>query len=98
MTSTECSPRGLRQHRVAQRQVSNQASDEQGLLGQRAMQNPSMSTNVKRGAQTVASRVMGVGEPQWLAMKRSNSRRAKALTVGRPERKKHGRYTRSEQL
>ena len=31
-------PRGRRQHRAAQRQASNQASDEQGLLGKRAMQ------------------------------------------------------------
>ena len=27
-------PRGLRQHRVTQRQASNQASDEQGALGE----------------------------------------------------------------
>jgi len=27
-------PRGLRQHRAAQRQASNQASDEQGALGE----------------------------------------------------------------
>ena len=38
----ECQPlpRGLRQHRVIQRQVSNQASDEQGPLGKGAMQVP----------------------------------------------------------
>jgi hypothetical protein len=30
---------------VSQRQVSNQASDEQGLLGQCAMQTPSMGGN-----------------------------------------------------
>jgi hypothetical protein len=40
------SPRGLRQHRVTQRQASNQASDEQGLLGQSAMQTPSMDGNL----------------------------------------------------
>ncbi len=42
----ECrpSPRGLRQHRGTQRQASNQASDEQGLLGNSARQNPSMAT------------------------------------------------------
>jgi hypothetical protein len=33
-TSADCPPRGLRQHRDAQRQASNQASDEQGLLGE----------------------------------------------------------------
>ena len=31
-------PRGHRQHRATQRQVSNQASDEQGLLAKSAMQ------------------------------------------------------------
>jgi hypothetical protein len=33
-TSTEPTPRGRRQHRAAQRQASNQASDEQGALGE----------------------------------------------------------------
>ena len=33
-TSAEPTPRGLRQHRAAQRQASNQASDEQGALGE----------------------------------------------------------------
>ena len=51
-------PRGLRQHRAAQRHASNQASDE-GLLGK----HPSMSTNVKRGVQMAASQVMGIGTP-----------------------------------
>jgi hypothetical protein len=32
-TSTQPTPRGLRQHRAAQRWVSNQASDAQGPLG-----------------------------------------------------------------
>ena len=35
-TSAQPSPRGLRQHRAAQRQASNQASDEQGALGESA--------------------------------------------------------------
>jgi len=35
-TSTEPSPRGRRQHRATQRQASNQASDEQGALGESA--------------------------------------------------------------
>ncbi|RPJ09418.1 MAG: hypothetical protein EHM36_04345 [Deltaproteobacteria bacterium] len=33
-TSTEPTPRGRRQHRATQRQASNQASDEQGALGE----------------------------------------------------------------
>ena len=90
------SPRGLRQHRAAQRIAFNRASDEQGLLGQGAMQYPSMSTNVKRGVQMAASRVMRTGTPQRLAMNRGNARRAKVLTDGCPLKRKHCRYTRSE--
>ena len=90
------SPRGLRQHRVAQRIASNRASDEQGLLGRSAMQHPSMTANVKRGVQTAASQVMRTGTPQWLAKKRGNARRAKVLTDGRPLKRKHCRYARSE--
>jgi hypothetical protein len=52
---------------------STQASDEQGLLGKSARQYPSMSTNVKRGAQMAASRVMGTGTPQRLAMRQGNA-------------------------
>jgi len=33
-TSVEPTPRGLRQHRAVQRQASNQASDDQGALGE----------------------------------------------------------------
>ena len=33
-TSAKPTPRGRRQHRVGQRQASNQASDEQGALGE----------------------------------------------------------------
>ena len=35
-TSTEPTPRGRRRHRATQRQASNQASDEQGALGESA--------------------------------------------------------------
>ena len=34
---------------------------------------PSMLTNVKRGVQMAASRVMGIGTPQWLAMRWGNA-------------------------
>ena len=85
------SPRGLRRHRVTQRLVSNQASDEQGLLGKCARQYPSMGANVKRGAQMAASRVMRTGTPQGLARKRGNALGAKVLTFSRPSRRKQGR-------
>jgi hypothetical protein len=51
-------------------------------LGQRATQYPSMRPDVKRGAQMAASRVMGTGTPQWLAMTRGNALGAKVPTVG----------------
>jgi hypothetical protein len=34
LTSAKPTPRGLRQHRAEQRQVDNQASDDQGALGE----------------------------------------------------------------
>ncbi len=37
------------------------------------MQYPSMGINVKREVQMAASRVMGTGMPQRLAMKRGNA-------------------------
>jgi hypothetical protein len=91
------SPRGLRQHRAVQRFASNQASDEQGLLGKRARQVPEYVHQCKkRGIQMAASRVMGTGTPQWLAEKRGNARRAKVPTDGRSLKRKHCRYARSE--
>jgi len=91
------SPRGLRQHRAAQRYAINQASDEQGLLGKCAMQVPEYGHQCKkRWDQMAASQVMGTGKPQRLAMKRGNARRVKVPTDGRPSRRKHCRYAKSE--
>ena len=74
-TSAKPTPRGLRQHRVAQQQASNQASDDQGLLGNHPQwQYPSTSPNVKRGYGMAASRVMGTGELQWPSFEASNPR------------------------
>jgi len=67
-------------------EANSQASDEQRLLGKRAMQYPSMGDNAKRGVQMATSRVMGTGMPQGLAMRWSNAHRAKVLTVCRPSR------------
>ena len=48
-TSTKPTPRGLRQHRVAQRQASNQASDDQGALGEStAMEVPEYPVQYKK--------------------------------------------------
>ena len=47
-TRTKPTPRGLRQHRAAQQQVSNQASDDQGLLGKSAMEVPEYLNRCKR--------------------------------------------------
>ena len=50
-TSTKPPPRGLRQHRVVQRQASNQASDDQGALGEStAMEVPEYSVQCKKRA------------------------------------------------
>ena len=65
------------------RQATRRATSK-GSWGNEQFKYPSMSTNVKRGAQTAASRVMGTGRPQWLAMRRGNARGAKVPTVGRP--------------
>lgn len=54
------------------------------LLDRDAKQNPSMATNVKRGGQTAALRVMETGMPQWLALKWGNAHRAKVSTEVRP--------------
>ena len=87
--------RGLRLHRAVQRYVGNQACDDQGLLGKRAMQYPSMGANVKRGTQMAASLVMGTGTPQWLAVKWSNVHGAKVPTDCHPTKRKHRHYARS---
>jgi len=75
-TSAKPTPRGLRQHRVTQQQqVSNQASDDQGLLGNHPQwKYPSTSPNVKRGSGMAASRVMGTGVLQWPSWEASNPR------------------------
>ena len=43
-----------------------------------------------------ASRVMGTGTPQRLALKWGSAHRAKVPTVGRPWRRKHCHYARGE--
>ena len=74
-TSAKPTPRGLRQHRVIQRQASNQASDDQGLLGnQPQWKYPSTVSKIKRGYGMAASRVMGAGEPQWHSKEAANPR------------------------
>ena len=65
-TSAKLTARSLRQHRVTQRQVSNQASDDQGLLWNHPQwKYPSTLSNVKRGFGMAASQVMGIGVLQW---------------------------------
>jgi len=47
--SAKPTPRGLRQYRVVQRQASNQASDEQGALGEStAMEVPEYHAQCKK--------------------------------------------------
>ena len=42
------------------------------------------TTNVTRGVRMAASRVMGTGTPQRLAIKRGNALRVKVSTISRP--------------
>lgn len=67
-----------------------------GSWGKAQGKYPSMTPNVIRGGHMAASRVMGTGMPQWLAMKWGNAHGAKVPTVSRPSSRKHGHYARSE--
>ena len=68
MTSAEC-PSGVEDSIELRngRQVTRRATIK-GSWGNVQGKYPSMCANVKRGAQMAASRVMGSGEPQGLAM------------------------------
>ena len=60
-TSAKPTPRGLRQHRAAQRQASNQASDDQGALGEStAMEVPEYHDQCKK--RSWDGRVAGDGD------------------------------------
>lgn len=63
------------------RQITRRATIK-GSWGNVQGKYPSMSTNVKREAQMAASRVMGTGKPQRLAMRWDNAHGAKVPTVG----------------
>ncbi len=68
MTSAECPPGvedSIELHNG--RQVTRRATIK-GSWGTAQCKYLSMCTNVTRGAQMAASRVMGIGTPQWLAM------------------------------
>ncbi len=73
MTSTDCLPGvsdSIELHNG--RQATRRATIE-GSWGNAQHEYPSMTANVTRGGQTAASRVMGSGMPQWLAMKWGNA-------------------------
>jgi hypothetical protein len=68
MTSTECPPGvedSIELHNG--RQVTRRATNK-GSWGKAQCKYLSMATNIKRGGQMAASRVMGIGTPQRLAM------------------------------
>ena len=69
MTSAEC-PSGVEDSIELRngRQVTRRATSK-GSWGKVQFKSPSMVTNVKRGGQRAASRVMGIGTPQRLAMR-----------------------------
>jgi len=66
------------------REVTRRATNKGSWGNNLQWEYPSMFTNVKRGKQKAASRVMGTGMPQWLAKKRGNARGAKVPTDSRP--------------
>ena len=74
-TSAKPTPRGLRQHRAAQRQASNQASDaNQALLGKTSTEVPEYSVQCKKSMEEGTSRVMGTGKPQRYSYEATNPR------------------------
>jgi hypothetical protein len=89
MTSAECPPGVLDSIELHNgRRVTRRATSK-GSWGNVQRKYPSMDTNVKRGVQKAASRVIGTGEPQRLAKKWGNAHGVKVPTVGRPLRRKH---------
>ena len=96
MTSTECPP-GVKDSIEVHngRQVTRRATIK-GSWGNAQGKYPSMGANVKRGVQMAASRVMGTGTLQWLALRWGNAHGAKVPTVGRPSRRKHCHHARGE--
>ena len=95
-TSADCPPGVLDSIELHNGRQATRRATIKGSWGKAQGKYPSMSVNVKRGAQMAASRVMGTGKPQWLAMRWGNAHGAKVPTVGRPTRRKHGHYARSE--
>ncbi len=96
MTSANCPPGVSDSIELRNgRQVTRRATSK-GSWGNAQGKYPSMSADVKRGTQMAASRVMGTGTPPWLAMMWGNVHGAKVPTVGRPLRRKHCHYARSE--
>jgi hypothetical protein len=83
-TSADCPPGVSDSIELHNGRQATRRATSKGSWGNEQFKYPSMSTNVERGAQTAASRVMGTGRPQWLARRRGNARGAKVPTVGRP--------------
>ncbi len=78
------------------RQVTRRATIKELLGNQPQRKYLSIMTNVKRGHEMAASRVMGIGKPQRLAMRRGNALGAKVPTICRPLKRKHCRYAKSD--
>jgi len=73
MTSTDCHPGVSDSIELHNGRQATRRATIKGSWGNAQRKYPSMTTNVKRGGQTAASRVMGTGMPQWLAMKWGNA-------------------------
>jgi len=93
-TSVDCPPGVLDSIELHNGRQATRRATSKGSWGNVQYKYPSMSNDVKRGVQMAASRVMGTGRPQGLALKWGNAHRAKVPTVGRPWKRKHCHYAR----
>ena len=72
-TSADCPPGVADSIEVHNGMQVTRRATTKGSWGKAQCKYPSMTTNVKRGVQMAASRVMGTDTPQWLAMRWGNA-------------------------
>ena len=74
MTSVDCPPGVLDSIELHNGRQATRRATSKGSWGNAQCKYLSMGINVERGVQMAASRVMGTGRPQGLAMRRGNTR------------------------
>lgn len=73
MTSADCPPGVADSIELHNGRRATRRATSKGSWGKAQCKYPSMSNDVKRGVQMAASRVMGTGTPQRLAMRWGNA-------------------------